>query len=107
LEFCDFEAKFLFQQRGGGAGGVYSMVGQERAVEFSPFHQIPFPIVMPNEGDLFIMPHYGFFVSHMNSLILCSFSLIFLKSIHKPAQKRHCRPNQGALAYFQPISLAF
>jgi hypothetical protein len=42
LEFGDGEAKFLFQQRAGGTGSIYPMVGQERAVEFGLFYQIPF-----------------------------------------------------------------
>ena len=67
-EFSDVEAKFLFQQRAGGAGGVYSMVGQESAVEFSPFHQILLLMVMGNKSYLFIVFHRDFFVSHMLSL---------------------------------------
>jgi hypothetical protein len=61
LEFGDFEAKFPFQNRAGGAGGVYFMVGQKSAVEFSPLHQIPFLMVMGNESDLFIVFHPRFF----------------------------------------------
>jgi hypothetical protein len=49
-------------------------VSQESAVEFSPFHQIPFLVIVRDEGDLFIMLHRDFFVSHMLPLILWIFS---------------------------------
>jgi hypothetical protein len=74
------------------------MVGQERAVEFGPFYQIPFLMVVRDEGDLFIMFHRDFFVSHTLPLILCiisimvnSFSLVLWMDA-MPGPYRPCGP---------------
>ena len=69
LEFRDSEAKFVFQDLAGGACRIHFMVCQEIAVIFGPLHQSPFLIVVRDKGDLLIMFHSDFLVSHTTFLV--------------------------------------
>jgi len=70
LEFRDFEAKLAFQYLAGGACSIHVMVRQKIAVVFGSLYQILFLIVMGDKGNLLIMFHSDFFVSHTTFLSL-------------------------------------
>jgi hypothetical protein len=70
LESRDFEAQFAFQDLAGGAGSIHFVVRQEIAVIFGPFYQIPFLIVVRNQGDLLVMFHGDSSVSHTTLSVL-------------------------------------
>src|ERR1022692_897204 len=64
LELDDVKAQLLFQQRAGGAGGVYLVMRQKVPVEFRPFDQIALFAVVRHQGDLLVLPHCNYAVDH-------------------------------------------
>jgi hypothetical protein len=87
FKFRDLEAKFLFQNFACCASRKYLMMSQKIAVEFCPFHQVPFFIIVRDKGYLFVMFHGNFFMNHNPMFLLFVLRIAVLNANFHPIFK--------------------